>query len=279
MFLDEFVNFISLNWSNSETLLTGEGMMNITTSKYATEKEANARQQFINRFKECPMPEYELVRNLGLFINRIGLTRILFIQEMYSKIVGVHGDVMEFGCRWGQNLALFINFRGIMEPFNMSRKIIGFDTFQGFAGIDAKDKITAKSSLCANKGDYGVTENYDLYLKEILDYHVGECPAPQIRRHEIIKGDAPDEIEIYLKEHPETIIAFAYFDMDIYKPTQNCLKAIRPHLTKGSIIGFDELNSPDFPGETIAFQEILGANNFRIINSPYSAGSAYLIFE
>ena len=39
---------------------------------------------------------------------------------------------MEFGVRWGQNLITLNNLRGIYEPFNHSRKIIGFDTFEGF---------------------------------------------------------------------------------------------------------------------------------------------------
>ena len=103
--------------------------MKITTSKYSTESEIENRAQFANAFRERPLPEAELFRNLGLYINRIGLMRILFMTEMYQQILDVHGVAMEFGCRWGQNLALFVNLRGILEPFNVSRRIIGFDTF------------------------------------------------------------------------------------------------------------------------------------------------------
>ena len=39
--------------------------------------------------------------------------------------------------------------------------------------------------------------------------------------------------------------------MDIYKPTKNCLKAIKPHLTKGSILAFDEPNCKDFLGKQL----------------------------
>ena len=67
--------------------------------------------------------------------------------------------------------------------------------------------------------------------------------------------------------------------MDIYKPTKDCLKAIKPYLTKGSIIGFDEPNSKDFPGETIAIKEIFGKINFKLHQSKFSAGSGYLIIE
>ncbi len=46
---------------------------------------------------------------------------------------------MEFGVKWGQNLALFQSFRGMYEPYNHNRKIIGFDTFEGFPSVDKKD--------------------------------------------------------------------------------------------------------------------------------------------
>ena len=85
-------------------------------------------------------------------------------------------------------------------------------------------------------------------------------------------------LEKYLNDHPETIISFAYFDFDVYEPTKKCLELIKPHLTKGSIIGFDELNDPDFPGETVALKESLGLNNVSIKRSQYSGIQSYFEF-
>ncbi len=66
----------------------------------------------------------------------------------------------------------------------------------------------------------------------------------------------------------------AIFDMDIYKPTRDALNMIQPRLTKGSMLVFDELNCPFFPGETQAVSEVLGLNNLRLQrfpNQPYCA--------
>ena len=82
-----------------------------------------------------------------------------------------------------------------------------------------------------------------------------------------------------MKSNQQTLISLAYFDMDIYKPTKLCLKAIKPHLTKGSIIGFDEPNSKDFPGETIAIKEVFGNINFKLYQSKLSAGSCYMVIK
>jgi hypothetical protein len=47
--------------------------------------------------------------------------------------------IMEFGVRWGRNLALFDSFRGIYEPHDCTRKVIAFDTCEGFAGTAGQD--------------------------------------------------------------------------------------------------------------------------------------------
>ena len=90
-------------------------------------------------------------------------------------------------------------------------------------------------------------------------------------------GDATETVPRYLRDHPETIIAFAYFDFDIYAPTKACLEAIRPRLTKGAVVAFDELNCPEFPGETLAFDEVFGVANYALRRSPLNPLISYLI--
>ena len=98
--------------------------------QYKSNTEISNRDKMLQLYKECPIPENELLSNLGLFIKLQDLTNILFKNELYQKVLDVNGVVMELGVRWGHNLALFESFRGIYEPHNYSRKIIGFDTFQ-----------------------------------------------------------------------------------------------------------------------------------------------------
>ena len=87
------------------------------------------------------------------------------------------------------------------------------------------------------------------------------------------------ELPKYLSEHPETIIALAYFDFDIYKPTRKCLELIKDRLVKGSILAFDELNDHDSPGETQALMEVFGLNNVRLKRLPYTSRASYFVYE
>ena len=237
--------------------------------------EKEIRRDLLKLYRDCPIPEDEILSNLGLFIRRQDLSRVLFMHELYQKALSVHGVVIEFGVRWGQNLALFQNFRGIYEPFNHNRTIIGFDTFSGFPSTSTKDG----DSQVAVPGAYSVTTNYESYLERVLDYHEQESPISHIQKYRLIKGDATLEIGRYLGQYPETIVALAYFDFDLYEPTKKCLEAIKGHITKGTVIGFDELNARDFPGETLALKEVFGLDRFRITRSRYTPLQSYFVVE
>lgn len=248
---------------------------NIMDDINSSKIEKENRSAFYSLYKNSPIPENEQLSQLGLYMNRMLLSRILFMNDLYKKIINIHGVIMEFGVRWGQNLALFESFRGMYEPFNQNRKIIGFDTFEGFPTVHEKDG----THQIVQKGAYSVTGNYDNYLANILDYHESESPIAHIKKYELVKGNAIDQIEKYLIERPETIIAFAYFDFDIYEPTKKVLDLIKNHITKGTVIGFDELNYATFPGETIAFKEVFGLDKYAIRRSNYSSSSSYIVIE
>lgn len=221
----------------------------------------------------APIPEAELLHNIPLFCDRRVISRILFINEIYQHCLKLHGNILEFGVRYGQNLALFTSLRGIYEPFNHNRRIAGFDTFSGFTGMDEK-----KDGNKFKAGDYSVPADYEVFLESVLDTHEKMAPVETIKKFELIKGDVSKTLPVYLEKHPETIISLAYFDMDVYQPTRDCLELIKPYLTKGSCIAFDELNDSNWPGETIALREVFGTHNFQIHHSPFRSTAAYIIF-
>jgi len=238
---------------------------------YESSKEKELRNKFLDLYRKCPIPEEQLLSNLGLFLNSKNLSRILFIDFIYKHIIDVQGIVMEFGVRWGQNLSLFSALRGIYEPYNRHRKIVGFDTFKGFPSIHKKDG----ASKMMKKGQLALTDNYEVYLEQILENQEKDNPLDHIKKFELRKGDGRKQIHDYLQNNPETIIALAYFDFDLYEPTKECLEAIKPRLVKGSIIGFDELNDPDSPGETLALMEVFGLENVELKRFPFASRVSY----
>jgi hypothetical protein len=235
--------------------------------------EVARRSALTEKIRLSPIPDSELGANLGLYLNRMQISRLLLMHQLYQKILSVHGVIMEFGVRWGQNLALFSNFRGMYEPYNYNRKVIGFDTFSGFPAVDAKDGTKVA------EGDYAVVDNYHEYLSDILEGHQADSPISHKKKFELVAGDATRTIHEYLKRQPETIVAFAYFDFDIYQPTKICLEAILPRLTRGSVIAFDELNCPEFPGETLAVIETLGLGRYGLRRDPQNPLVSWMVVD
>ncbi|MBF0212998.1 MAG: crotonobetainyl-CoA--carnitine CoA-transferase [Magnetococcales bacterium] len=240
----------------------------------ADEKSVN--RHFVEQLHAAPLPDDELLANLGLFLTSKNLSRILFFNEIYKKIVTTHGVICEFGVRWGQTLSLLSALRGIYEPFNRHRKIVGFDTFAGFVGLDA-DK---DGPLCqCRDGSFSVSQDYARYLDQILAMQEALNPIPHLKKWELVQGDAAQTIPDYLRRHPETLVSLAIFDFDIYQPTRCALEAIKPHLFKGSVLVFDELCDDIFPGETIALREVFGTENLRIQRHPTTARVSYVVLE
>ena len=182
------------------------------------------------------------------------------------------GVICEFGVHWGATLAELINLRGIYEPFNSSRTIIGFDTFEGFLPPSHNDGGNSSA------GDYSSVEGFEKILDEVLSLHESFSPLNHNKKFELVKGDAAVTIDAWLEENPHAIIAMAIFDMDLFDPTVSVLKKIIPRLTKGSILVFDELNCKAFPGETLALDKVMGLNNIKLHKSklqPYASWIEY----
>lgn len=253
-------------------------MADIKTQKHdaivlSSQSEKELQYKFVELLKCAPLPDDEILPNLGLFLSSKALSRILFFYEIYKKILHTHGVVMEFGVRWGQTLSLLSALRGIFEPFNRHRKIIGFDTFAGFKGMSEKDGALCKTV----DGSFSVSKDYDQYLESLLGLQEALNPIPHLKKFELVRGDAMETIPAYLKRHPETIVSLALFDFDIYQPTKAALEAIKPHLFRGSVLVFDELGDDIFPGETIALREVFDIGDLKIERLPMTARMSYVV--
>lgn len=248
-----------------------------TMDMRATSSIIEAEQALAKLSDEFPGSERERLHHLPLFLLPHVLRRIAFFDDIYRRILTVPGVVMEFGVRFGRDLALLDSLRTLHEPLNSSRAIVGFDTFTGFPSVNERDgdhEIVEVGSLATG-------ERYEDFLTEVLATREQMSPFSHIRKFDIRTGDAPEQLAAYFEQRPQTIVAFAYFDMDIYEPTKRCLELLVPHLTKGSVIGFDELNSPEFPGETLAVAEVFGLDRVRLQRTGHSSPGlpSFLVIE
>ena len=262
------------NKTNTSSESQTSGLTKIAGELTRQSSDEQARNQQLIDIASLLLPSYGNQWNLHnmVTLKRQSLSRLIYYNELYKKIIEVPGVICEFGVQWGATLAQLVNLRGIYEPFNHSRTIFGFDTFEGFPVIDKKD------GNFSNVGDYAITKGYEETLGKILTLHESFSPISHVKKFELIKGDASLTIDGWLKNNPAAIVAMAIFDMDIYKPTKDVLEKLVPRLTKGSVLVFDELNCPHFPGETLALDEVIGLNKLSLRRFPHQPYCAWAVF-
>jgi len=241
----------------------------------ADDRQLENRKRLYTLFKNTPIPVDQLLVNLPLYMRSSVVAKMLYFDELYRMILKIPGHILEFGVWWGQNLVLLENLRAVHEPYNHSRRIVGFDTFTGYPSPGDQDKGT----YALEAGGYTVSEGYVQYLREILAYHEQENVMGHIKKTNIVVGDVRDTLGAFLAERPEFTIALAEFDLALYEPTKVALEAIKPRLLPGSVIALDEFNSGEMPGETQAFREVFGSRGYLVRRSAFLPDRTYVILQ
>jgi hypothetical protein len=255
----------------------GKTLGNYTTKiTAANEDQLDFRTKLWELRNKNPLPEPELERNPALFLRSSLLARILAVSDVYRTIIDVPGQVFDLGCWWGQNSVLFENCRAIFEPFNKQRKIVSFDSFEGYTNWSEKDQ---KSEIF-NQNTYSTGSGYEQFLANLLETHEGNNNLGHQRGvHEVVKGDATKSVPGYLAKNPETIVALAAFDLGLYEPTKVVLSAIKPHLVPGSCLLMIHLTRKELLGDGKAFLEAMQGVRYKLTKVPHypSMGVAHIL--
>jgi hypothetical protein len=213
--------------------------------------------------------------NFPKYVTRTSMARFLTRFEIFKKVLDLQGVIIECGVLFGGSLLSWGHFSSILEPSNHQRRIYGFDTFEGFSQISKEDISTTTSDLC-KEGDLAVDSEKDLKNGiEIFDKSRYFNHVPKI---ELVRGNVLDTVPKFLEENKHIIISLLYMDLDIFEPTKFCLTRLSPRMSKGSIIAFDQLNNPQWPGETQALFEIcnLDFSHLRIKKIGYGTSISYV---
>lgn len=224
-----------------------------TVISYSSNDAMLARKEIFSRLMSYEATEDEKERSLGLFLRGSLLARILAIGDIYQRIVHLPGCVFDVGTWRGQTAVLCENFRAIYEPLHFNRRIVCFDTFEGYKGFSDNDKETALHK----EGAYKVGgQSYAQYLRELLDLHE-KCNAMGHNngKHTVIQGDCRETIPGFFKENPSEFVALAFFDVNAYDPTSKAFEAIYERLVPGGIIAFWQITRNVIPAEGRVYAE------------------------
>ena len=210
--------------------------------------------------------------DFSLFIRRQTLSNYLAKYELYKKTLDIKGSIIECGSYKGSGLLFFAKLTSIFEPYQIFKKVISFDTFEGFPSIDEKNDNTNHKNT--KKGVHKKYTNLDLIKDsiEILDMNRFNG---HVNKVEIVKGDAIKTIPKYLEENKHTLVSLLYLDFDLYEPTKVALENFLPRMSKGSLVVFDQLNQKDWQGETIAYLEKFSNNKAELKQFNFQPNISY----
>jgi len=227
-------------------------------------------------FRDEQMDLIERIEAFPKYASRQSIAKFLTKYEIFKKILHVNGSIIECGVLYGAGLLAWAKLSSILEPVNHTRKIIGFDTFEGFASLHMKDTTTGTSDHLHEDGLSG--SSYEWVQNAIKVYDINR-PLNHIPKVVLVKGNICETAEQYLKDNPHLVVSLLYLDLDLYEPTKKVLEVFFPRMPKGSIIAFDELNASIFPGETIAVHEVLGLRNLEIRRFSFDSYVSYAIIN
>ncbi len=244
-------------------------------SDYQTDRDRRykeKREQFLLELTQR-LPISYIADNFPNYARRQDVTRFLVRHELYKQILNLKGSIIECGVLSGAGLMGWAQLAAILEPVGFWRHIYGFDTFEGFPSVHANDR--QGKALDWKTGDLK-DESYDALLKCIELYDDNRF-LEQFPKVSLVRGDFTKTADTFVKENPHVLVALLYLDFDLYEPTRKALEVFLPRMGKGSILAFDEINNPHWPGETTAFLESVNIRDLRIQKFPYEPNMAYII--
>jgi len=209
------------------------------------------------------------------YVRRQTLTHYLTFYEIFKKVLNVKGSIMECGVNTGSGLMMWAKLSSILEPYNLSRKIYGFDTFKGFPNV-SKEDFPSRGDVPKVRERYN--DSYD-ELEEIIKIYNSNRAIGHVEKVYLVKGDACKTIPKFINENPHIIVSLIFLDFILYEPTKVAIKCFYPRMPKGGIISFGNLDISESPGETIALSEQLGIGNLRIQRFEYDPITAFVVKE
>jgi hypothetical protein len=170
----------------------------------------------------------------------MGRPNIDIVLDLTKSIIHLDGVLAECGVYQGSTiipLALYL------AQNNISKKVYGFDSFEGFP-----DRAHPDASEISAIDTYGsaTDTSYELVQSKIDSLNLAEQVI-------LIKGFFSSSL--YAVEDRQ--FCFVHLDCDLYESYRDCLTFFYDRMVLGGVILFDEYNDPPWPGCNRAVDEFL----------------------
>lgn len=243
-----------------------------------TSGEGKVIDDLCKAFETSALPLAQRLQNFPRHVRRQDIARFLTKVELFKASLDAMGSIVECGVFAGGGLFGWSHLSAIYEPYNHTRRVIGFDTFEGFRGVSDEDTRHGVSSHL-HSGALATHGGIFDELQTLAGIHNANRTLGHIEKIELVRGDACETIPRYVAEHPHLLVSLLYLDFDLYEPTKAALEQLFPRVVRGGVVAFDELACAEFPGETTALVETLGLGVGRLRRLPLDPHISFFVKE
>jgi hypothetical protein len=197
-------------------------------------------------------------------------TKMLARYELFKMIVDKPGDIVEGGVLKGAGLLYWAKLIQIFNPTS-HRKVVGFDTFEGYPDDTSRDhdRATAKAFK-----EIQIKNEADISIESIMQTAEEQGLANRI---ELVKGDAAESVAQYVTKNPGFRVALMNLDFVLYEPTLGALQTLYPRVVSGGVIALDEYALAEH-GESEAVDEVLQGQYVDLRSFPWAKSpTAYFV--
>ena len=241
---------------------------------FRTEIEKNVIRRLGEAFLNSADSVEIKLQNFIKYVREQDLRRALTFYEIFKKILPVKGSIIECGVYRGFGLMTWALLSSILEPINLSRRIYGFDTFDGFPDISRKDENLHTKIQPKNLSSDSFNE-----LNELIEIYDANRFIGHMNKVQLIKGNAVKTIPEFLNNNKHLVVSLLFLDFDLFESTKVAIEIFLPRMPKGAIIAFDELDNPIWPGETQALLETIGINKLKIERVTFDPYIGYAVIS
>ena len=192
--------------------------------------------------------------------------KLLAHWELYRRIAGLPGDVVECGVYKAASLVRWVTFRDGLEAAR-ARRIVAFDAFGAFPR-DAVEGNADRAFIARFEaaGDGLSPEE----VRAVLD---GKGIGENVH---LVPGDIRATLPAWLAQAPATRIALLHLDMDVHEPTALALDLLWERVVPGGILVIDDYNAVE--GATRAVDAWLATQPaLRLEKLPFAHVPAYVV--
>ena len=235
-------------------------------------------ESLLNRY---PHSLTHILTHWQVYTKRILLTRFLAHYELFKSTIDLPGSIVELGVSRGVSFFTFHKLLEVFAPTDTSKKVYGFDSFEGLSDFSEKDgKSSVDLANDKQTGGWSAKDVEDEIFALASIFNADNILARE--RSKLIKGRIQDTLIPFLEATPGLRISLLHLDLDLYEPTLYALEHLWDLLVPGACVVFDEYGLPPWGGEAAAFDEFAKSKNIKTKLQKYSwclTPTAYLFKE